>query len=141
MSARLGIRCGALVNLQAHGANKFGERATDACYRLIKRNIFVMTRSGLCRGRENSFRQPLRFSKARREGNPADFSGAAIILPSGAGQVATHDALNRQGLRFLTEHRAAGKLCTVPPALCPEISRQQNTTVANVAKQIKPKQV
>jgi len=64
----------------------------------------------LSRG-ENGFRQPFGFSKARRQRNPADCSRCAIILTIRSRQVAAHDALIRQGLRFLTEHRAAVELC------------------------------
>ncbi len=68
-----------------------------------------MAGGGFCRGRKDGLRQAVGFTQSRRQRDATNFSGGAIVLPTRTGDVAAHDAFNRQRLRLLHDHGAACK--------------------------------
>ena len=64
---------------------------------------------GLGRRREERARKPVGLAQPRRQRNAADRARASVVLPSGAGEVAAHDALEREHLEPPHEQRAAGE--------------------------------
>ena len=65
---------------------------------------------GLGRRREERARQPVGLAQALGQRNAADGAGAPVVLPAGAGEVAAHDALERQHLEPPHEQRAPGQI-------------------------------
>ena len=74
------------------------------------RDVFIVAGFGLRRGREDRLGQFAGFLQPGRERDAADGLGLLIFLPARAGEVAAHDALDRQHPQLLAEHRAAAQL-------------------------------
>ena len=66
--------------------------------------------SALVEGGEDGFGEFGGFGEAGGQRESANGAGFLVFLPAAAREVATHDALDGEGLGFLDDHAAAGEL-------------------------------
>ncbi len=102
-----GIIAARLVDHQAQVARLRGEIRADDLARLVERNVFVVAGFGFGRWREDGFGQFGGFGQAGGQLDAADGLRLPVFLEAGAAEVAAHDALDGERLRFLHEHGAA----------------------------------
>src|SRR5208337_2174335 len=63
--------------------------------------------------REDALWKGVGFPKARGKGDAGDLAGGFVFFPRGAGDVSTHDALDREHFGALHQHGAAAQLVGV----------------------------
>ena len=96
------------VELDRHVADAPHEVAVaDELRRALEVDRLVVAGLGLRRRREDRRRQALGLAQAGRELDPGDLAGRLVVLPARAGDVAAHDALDREHLQPADDHRAA----------------------------------
>src|SRR5574340_1214317 len=85
----------------------------------VEADVLVVTAyGGLGRRREYRLRQTTGLDQPLGQRLSANGATLAVFLPTAAGQVATHDALDRKDLGLLHEHEAAAKrLCVLSKRL------------------------
>src|SRR6266853_1529868 len=81
-AARFSIISGAMIDLQAYGADSFGKVFANERCRLVEGDVFVMAGGGFCGRRKDRFWQGIRLAQSRGQLNAADFSGNAIVFPT-----------------------------------------------------------
>jgi hypothetical protein len=64
-------------------------------------------------GGEDGFGQAIGFAEAGRQLDAADRAGLLLVLPTGAGEIAAHDALYGEHVRALDEHAATVELIEI----------------------------
>ena len=79
----------------------------DELGRLLARDVLVVPFDRLRRRREDRLGELVRLLQALGQLVPADLAARAVVLPARAGEVAAHDALDRQHLEPAALHRAA----------------------------------
>src|ERR1700721_777064 len=99
-----------MVDFDADCADAFSKFYADKRGGLLERNVFVVSGGGFRGWSENGLGQTIRFAKAGRECNAADFCRGLVVLPAGAGNEATHYAFDGKRLRFAHDHGAAIEL-------------------------------
>ena len=84
----------------------FGSRRlADAGDHLVEGDVLVVLAAEALRSRgEDRLGQLVRLAQAFGQLDAADCSGGLIVLPSGAGEIAAHDALDGEHLRPLDQH-------------------------------------
>ncbi len=88
-------------------ALRLGEQVgADQLGSLLARDVLVVARLRLRRRREDRLGQLLRLDEPLRQPVPADLAGREVVLPARAGEVAAHDALDRQHVEPPALHRA-----------------------------------
>ena len=104
-----------LGDLRVHGHRHVAHRARPARASPTSRpsldvDRLVVALLRLGRRREDRLRQLLGLLQARRQLDARDPAGRLVVLPARAGDVAAHDALDRQHLELLDAQRAAAQL-------------------------------
>ena len=77
-------------------------------------DVFVVAAGVDFGGRgKDGFGEAIGFAEAGRQLDAADRAGLLVVLPSGPGEIAAHDALYGKHLRSLDEHAATGELTEI----------------------------
>src|SRR6185312_11047091 len=89
------------VELERDALDLVEQLASDELGSFVARDVLVVARLRLRRRREDRLRELLRFDEPFREAVAADLAGRLVVLPAGAGDVAAHDAFDREHLESL----------------------------------------
>ncbi len=107
------------VQLDRHVAHPLHQRAVaDQLGGALEVDRLVVAHLGLRARREDRLGQLLGLAQARRQLDPRDRAGRLVVLPARAGDVAAHDALDRQHLQ-LAHRPARGR---APPSGTPSVA-------------------
>ena len=109
-----GMFCGFVVDVESECAESAGVGLTDGFFHGGVGDVFVVA-AGINFGRrsEDGFGQAVGFAETARQLDSADRAGLLVVLPSGAREIAAHDALYGEHLRPLDEHGAAVELTEI----------------------------
>src|SRR5260370_39913673 len=105
---------GFVVDVQSEGANRVDVGWAYGLFHGVVGDVFVVAAGvDFGGGREDGFGQAIGFAEAGRQLDAADRAGLLGVLPSGAGEIAAHDALYGEHLRSLDEHAATVELIEI----------------------------
>src|SRR5207302_9701466 len=138
-SAFAGVIAPGRINLQTQIFDPLGRFLTENLRTLLNVDVFVMAGFGFGGGRENWFRQLRAKLQTRRQFDSANALRFLIFFPTGTGEITADDALDRQRLRFLHNHRTAGELLAKWPQLFGKVIEiGRNKVIVDRAEPVEP---
>ena len=95
------------IDLQAEIAQFVCRFQSDALRHEFKTDVLIVARFSLGRWRENRLGQSVTLSQSSWQLHAADLAGSLILAPPRAFEITTHDAFERNHIRFPDDHTSS----------------------------------
>src|SRR5260370_31071063 len=103
-----------VVDVESEGEKRVGVGWAYGLFHGVVGDVFVVAAGiDFGGGGEDGFGKAIGFAEAGRQLDAADRAGLLVVLPSGAGEIAAHDALYGEHLRSFDEHAATVELIEI----------------------------